>query len=142
MRGLYVYLCRYIQNTCVDPPHNQRVTSLTFQPTAESMSADRCELTPAAAEGVESSRPVLLAVTTSLDKRFKMWISVDNEEEEEEEEKKKEKEKGGEEKPRRGKKTAATWACRSVGYYHNLPCMDSAFSQDGSLLALNFDKVG
>ena len=34
-----------------------------------------------------------------------------------------------------------SWACRSVGYYHGLSCLGSAFCEDGSLLALNFKKV-
>lgn len=74
-------------------------------------------------------------MTTSLDERFKVWVLVDYEEEPEEEEGEKK------EKTRRRKKKVSSWVCRSVGYYHNLPCMDSSFSQDGSLLALNFVNV-
>ena len=34
-----------------------------------------------------------------------------------------------------------SWACQSVGYLHDLPCLGAAFSGDGSLLAINFKKV-
>ena len=72
-----------------------------------------------------------MAITTSLDGRFKSWVLVDEKSESREDEK--------EEKKRT--KVQPSWACRSVGYYHNLPCLGAAFSQDGSLLALNFKKV-
>ena len=36
---------------------------------------------------------------------------------------------------------ASSWACRSMGYYHDLPCLGACFSEDGSLLAVNFRTV-
>ena len=63
-----------------------------------------------------------------------MWVLIDNKDE-----------KGGEEEEtevrRKRRRKVASWACRSVGYHQNLPCMSGAFSHDGSLLALNFSKV-
>ena len=111
-------LVRYLLNTCVDPPHNEKVTGLTFQPSLKRSS-----------RWSGQQHPVLyMAITTSLDGRFKSWVLVDEEGE-------------GEGEERKRKKIAPSWACRSVGYYHNLPCLGAAFSQDGSLLALNFKKV-
>ena len=73
-----------------------------------------------------------MAVTTSLDGRFKSWVLVDGERGDEKKEEEADERKG---------KHGPSWACRSIGYYHNLPCLGAAFSQDGSLLALNFKKV-
>ena len=116
-----ISLCsyRYILNTCVDPPHEDKVTDLTFQPSWKR-------------HGSEPGQDlvVYMAITTSLDGQFKNWVLVDGGRREEEE---------GE--GRKGKEVGPSWACRSVGYYHNLPCLGAAFSQDGSLLALNFKKV-
>lgn len=81
---------------------------------------------------------VHMAISTSLDGRFKSWVLVDEEREnitEEMENITEEMERKG------GKEVHPSWACRSVGYYHNLPCLGPAFCQDGSLLALNFKKV-
>ena len=124
-----VYLSHsYILNTCVDPPHDQAVTSVTFQnqrthtiKTYRSRSFQgNDDITN------ELSNQIPLLVSTSLDGRFKTWVLVDWEEEEEGEG------KGG---------VVPSWACRSVGYYHSLACLGSAFCEDGSLLALNFKKV-
>ena len=76
-----------------------------------------------------------MAISTSLDGRFKSWVLVDGGRGEGEGERE------GEGEERKGKQVGPSWACRSVGYYHNLPCLGVAFSQDGSLLALNFKKV-
>jgi NET1-associated nuclear protein 1 (U3 small nucleolar RNA-associated protein 17) len=109
-------------NTCIDLPHNKKVTSLVFQPlppvtkqtrTAGNLSEPK-EPPPL---------PVPLSVSTSEDGKFKSWVLVDGEQKTEE--------KGRE----------ASWACRSVGYYHSLPCRGACFSEDGSLLAVNFEKV-
>ena len=119
-------LCRYIQNTCVDPPHDKPVTSLSFRPATPPLGG--------ASTASRDPAPVPLAVTTSSDQRFKVWVLVDPGEGEGEGE--------GEEGGKRGRKRVpASWACRSVGYYHQLQCQDAAFSQDGSLLAVNFSKV-
>lgn len=78
-----------------------------------------------------------MAVSTSLDGKFKMWVVIGEErldgsstDEEAEEE--------FEGASRKGK---SLWACRSVGYQQDLPCKGCAFSADGSLLATNFGKV-
>ena len=118
-----LHLCSFLLNTCVDPPHEQRVTSLTFQP--DRSSPNSTELRRTAHDCVppndhHSLHPAL-AVSTSMDGKFKTWILIDGE--------------------GRGKKTPS-WACRSVGYYHNLPCRSAVFCDDGSLLAVNFHKVG
>ena len=117
----YVSLCfyRYILNTCVDPPHTDKVTGLTFQPPWKRHRS-----------GSDQELVVYMAVTTSLDGQFKSWVLVDGGRREEEEE-----------EGRKGKQVGPSWACRSVGYYHNLPCLGAAFSQDGSLLAINLKKV-
>lgn len=120
-----IYVCRYVLNTCIDPPHNDKVTDLTFQPSWKN-SMWGC--------GQHGVSPVVhMAITTSLDGRFKSWVLVDNEGEDPGEER--------EGKKKKKKRVPPSWACRSVGYYHNLPCLGAAFSQDGSLLALNFKKV-
>ena len=113
---------RFALNTCIDPPHNEKVTSLIFQPpppitkqtkTTRNLS-DLKEPPPP---------PVQLSVSTSKDGKFKSWVLVDSKEKTEE------------------KKREASWACRSVGYYHSLPCRGACFSEDGSLLAVNFERV-
>ena len=99
----------------MDPPHGKAITSLSFQSS--------------------SSHPdpgdVPLAVTSSLDNRFKVWLLVRGEEGEEQEE----------EKVKGRRKSVEYWACRSVSSYRDLPCLATAFSQDGSLLAVNCSKV-
>ena len=116
--SISLFSYRYILNTCVDPPHSHKVTGLTFQPSWKRRGS-----------GSGQDHVVYMAVTTSLDGQFKSWVLVDGRRREEEGERKK------------GKQMGPSWACRSVGYYHNLPCLGAAFSQDGSLLALNFKKV-
>lgn len=147
----HVPLTRYEQNTCVDPPHDKTVTSLSFQPATQTTPPlpRHSEITPTSAFSSDStptsadSAPSLLAVTTSLDERFKVWVLVDAEggkDEEGEGEGEGEGAEGGK-KRRRRKKKMPSWACRSVSYYHRLPCMGAAFAQDSSLLAVNFSKV-
>ena len=125
---IIVILClshSYILNTCVDPPHDQPVTSVTFQ-TQKPHTTKTHTLNHSSHgyDGVtnEVSNQIPLLVSTSLDGRFKTWVLVDWEGEK----------KGG---------VVPSWACRSVGYYHGLSCLGSAFCEDGSLLALNFKKV-
>ena len=114
-----IFFGSYTLNTCVDPPHSDKVTGLTFQP-----SWKRC------GDESDHGHAVYMAVTTSVDGWFKSWVLADGERKAEEE-----MEVG------KGKQDRPSWACRSVGYYHNLPCLGASFSQDGSLLALNFKKV-
>ncbi len=40
-----------------------------------------------------------------------------------------------------GGKGRLSWLCRSEGKYYNLSCYGCGFSEDGSLIALNYDKV-
>ncbi len=96
-------LCRYTLNTCVDPPHNQPVTSITFQPRHHAN---------------KSSNQVPLLVSTSSDGHFKVWVLLSERVEE-----------------------CGSWACRAVGYYHGLECVGAAFSEDGSVLAVNCKTV-
>ena len=137
---------RYVQNTCVDPPHDKAVTSLTFQPSSPTFHREL-----SSAPGSTPSCVSSLVVTSGLDERFKLWVLVsgEDEEEEEEEEGEKKEERGGEEEgggSREGseqakKKQPPSWACRSVGYYRKLSPVTTAFSHDGSLLAVNFSEV-
>lgn len=106
------FFLSYTLSTSVDTPHKDHITSLTFSPVLESLSP-------------KSNIPSAFAVTTSLDTFFKVWVSDTAEREEEED----------------ACGSATSWACRSVGYYHNLPCYESALSEDGSLVAINFTKV-
>lgn len=111
----------YTLNTCVDPPHDQKVTSLIFQPKRPPQKAaarEDCNKDPQPGTLVPQ-----MAVSTSLDGRFKTWIVVDAKRE------------------KKSKPLSPSWACRSVGYYHSLPCIEAAFCEDGSLLGLNFCKV-
>ena len=119
----------YTLNTCVDPPHDQPVTSVSFQ--TQRPHITKTHSLNHSSQGYddvtnEASNQIPLLVSTSLDGRFKTWVLVDWEGEEEGEK------KGG---------VVPSWACRSVGYYHGLSCLGSAFCEDGSLLALNFKKV-
>ena len=34
-----------------------------------------------------------------------------------------------------------SWSCQAVGYYHGLESVGACFSEDGSLLAVNFKTV-
>ena len=109
---------RYELNTCVEPPHNGKITSLSFQPPPRAKSLSSATSSNGKPAG-SSPRP--LAVTTSEDGKFKSWVLV-----------------GGMGEERGG---VASWACRSVAYYQSLPCRGASFSSDGSLLASNFKKV-
>ena len=130
---LWVWLCRYVVNTCVDPPHNKRVTSLRFQPPT----AWRGRSNPHSGSnrrwnGTETS--CIVAVTTSLDGKFKIWVLVSDEPLGREEE-----DKGDKRQHHEGRRSL--WACRSAGYLQELTCEGCSFSEDGSLLAVNFSKV-
>jgi len=119
----YLHICSFILNTCVDPPHEQRVTCLTFQPKrSQERSAERQRTTHGNSSLRDCSVHPALLVSTSLDGKFKTWILVDG-------------------RGREGEMVSPSWACRSVGYYHNLPCQGAAFCEDGSLLSVNFHKV-
>ena len=118
-----LFLTRYHQNTCVDPPHDRAVTSLSFQPVLHDLSSS---------SGSDTDT-VPLAVTTSLDNRFKVWLLVDGEGQGEGE--------GGDGGRRKRRRRVASWACRSVSSYRGLPCLGADFSEDGSLLAVNCSKV-
>ena len=91
----------YTLSTSVDTPHKDQITGLTFSPVLEPLSNQ------------QSNIPSAVAVT-SLDTSFKVWVSATAEREEDED----------------VCGSATSWACRSVGYYHNLPCYESAFSED------------
>ncbi|XP_067405145.1 WD repeat-containing protein 75 isoform X2 [Emydura macquarii macquarii] len=62
----------------------------------------------------------LMLVTASKDGRFKVWVLVDD---------------SDAEKPSMG------WSCDFVGSYHKYPASNCCFSEDGSLLAVSFEKT-
>jgi hypothetical protein len=101
----------------VEPPHNGKVTSLSFQPPPPRNSLSSSTSSAGKSSG---SAPPLAAVSTSEDGKVKTWVLLGGAEE-----------RGG----------VASWACRSVAYYQCLPCRGACFSHDGSLLATNFKKV-
>ncbi|OAD67237.1 hypothetical protein PHYBLDRAFT_85784 [Phycomyces blakesleeanus NRRL 1555(-)] len=84
----------YALHTRVDYPHAQPITSLTFSP---------------------SSRHGPMAITTSADKTFKVWVLSTERE--------------------------VVWTCRSVGAYRDSPATGAAFSDDGSILAVSFGSM-
>ncbi|KAI8388924.1 WD40-repeat-containing domain protein [Radiomyces spectabilis] len=90
----------YILHTRVDHPHTDRITSITFNP------------------GSSSHAP--MAVTTSLDKSFRVWYLFSN-----------------------AARTdlQPTWICRSNGVYRNYSPRVAAFSHDGSILAVAFENI-
>ena len=73
-------------------------------------------------DSLSLSLSLSLALSLSLSLSPQVWVCVE-----------------GQEMQR--KDVELCWACRSVGYYHDLPCHGAAFSEDGSLLAVNFGKV-
>ncbi|GAQ80570.1 WD40 repeat protein [Klebsormidium nitens] len=84
----------YRLNTRVDEPHTAAVTSLVFHPSAR------------------------MAVTTSLDGDFKVWVPGPNS------------------SARSAAEPSVSWRCRSVGSYRSEPLRCAAFTWDGSLLAV------
>lgn len=122
IQSLSLSLPRFELNTCIEPPHDGKVTSLIFQPPPPLKTTRKTESVS------EPTSPVPLFVSTSDDGKFKSWVLVDSGLEGE-------------------KKRALSWACRSAGYYHSLPrgqlvpCRGACFSGDGSLLAVNFTAV-
>nr|XP_028562458.1 WD repeat-containing protein 75-like [Podarcis muralis] len=66
----------------------------------------------------ENITPTL--VTAGNDGHFKVWmLLIDND----------------------GENQSITWACDFVGSYHNYQATNCCFSEDGSLLAVSFDKI-
>ena len=92
----------YQLNTQIENPHSASITSLS----------------------VSSQNDV---ITTSKDKKFKLWNSKKIEKEE----------KGIDSKIFGGKR----WFCKAVGDYKNMIAFSSSFSTDGSLLAIAFQHV-
>ncbi|XP_031551776.1 WD repeat-containing protein 75-like [Actinia tenebrosa] len=67
----------------------------------------------------QNSEPTM-AVTAGHDGKFKVWVLN---------------EKQG------VAGTKFVWACQSVGYYNDTPCLDAVFSEDGQLLAIPYAQV-
>ena len=97
----FIVSLRYTLNTCVEPPHDRPVTSITFQPRHHTN---------------KTSNQIPLLVSTSLDGHFKTWVLL-------------------------GEEVGVSWSCQAVGYYHGLESVGAYFSEDGSLLAVNFKTV-
>ncbi|XP_053374585.1 WD repeat-containing protein 75-like [Mercenaria mercenaria] len=91
----------FVLNTSVEMPHEEKVHSLKFRPVSTTASS-----------GMEH-----MAVTSSSDGKFKIWLLVDDTD---------------------IYRTNEKWICESVGFYRNLPAGEVAFSEDGSLLAVLF----
>ena len=106
--------------TCVEPPHHKRVTSLRFQPATSRSNPHSGSNRRWNGTGLS---PV--AVTTSVDGQFKMWVLVGG---------------SGSEEACPDKK--CWWGCHVTGHMRNLPALGCSFSQDASLLAVNFSQVG
>ncbi|KAM6463818.1 WD repeat-containing protein 75 isoform 1-T1 [Liasis olivaceus] len=70
-------------------------------------------------DGSEHVTPTL--VTASSDRHFKIWMLLVDEDSETDE--------------------RTTWTCNFVGSYHNYQATNCCFSEDGSLLAVSFDKT-
>lgn len=83
-----------------------------------------------------------MAVSTSQDGKIKSWVVVDSDDGVLKKKKKKEEEEEEEGEGEGKEKRLPSWACRWVGYFQWLPCRAAVFSEDGSLLAANFEKVG
>jgi NET1-associated nuclear protein 1 (U3 small nucleolar RNA-associated protein 17) len=92
----------YILKTRVDYPHSAEITSLSFR------------------HGSDSD--VLMAITASADKTFKIWHLTND-------------------LGRHHASSEASWACRSVGFYRDNTPTVTSFSQDGSMLAVAFGQV-
>ncbi|KAG2174669.1 hypothetical protein INT44_006933 [Umbelopsis vinacea] len=92
----------YILKTRVDYPHSAEITSLSFR------------------HGSDSD--VLMAITASADKTFKIWHLTND-------------------LGRHHPSSEASWACRSVGFYRDNTPTVTSFSQDGSMLAVAFGQV-
>ncbi|KAF7726185.1 WD repeat-containing protein 75 [Apophysomyces ossiformis] len=92
----------YLLHTRVDNPHSKAVTSITFNPAL--------------------SRHGPMAITTSIDKTFKVWCLTSN-------------------LGRNYDKGEIGWTCRSIGVYRDYEPQAAAFSDDGSILAVAFGPI-
>lgn len=92
----------YILHTRVDHPHAAAITSLIFNP------------------GQGKSGP--MAITTSLDKTFRVWHLTTN-------------------LGASYDENEVAWTCRSVGMYRRDVPTSAAFSADGSILAVAFGSL-
>lgn len=89
----------YSLHTRVDQPHDDDITSLSFRRSVNGQS--------------------LLAVTTGLDHRFKIWELVLAEND----------------------MQSTNWVCRSAAFYKEMPIRSASFSSDGSILAVAYDSA-
>ena len=102
----------YVVNTRIDLPHTDEITAVEFCP-------------------VVVGQP-LIAVTTSLDGKFKIWQLNKSEKVEE----------SKIQKQNLGINfILAHWSCRSVGYYKESAAHNASFSSDGSILAVAYGQV-
>ncbi|PIK41296.1 putative WD repeat-containing protein 75-like, partial [Apostichopus japonicus] len=91
----------FLLNTTVERPHDADVNALEFQPWQKNR---------------EGNNPV--AVTASLDGKFKVWRYGDN---------------------FNNYKKSKCWNCDCVGFYKDAVPSDVSFSSDGSLLSVSFN---
>nr|XP_002741255.2 PREDICTED: WD repeat-containing protein 75-like [Saccoglossus kowalevskii] len=89
----------FVLNTSIESPHQDKVTAMCFRPANNKINP--------------SGTP--MAVTSSKDNKFKIWILIDDTD---------------------IYRKNVCWTCQSVGFYHDLPTGSIAFSTDGSLLAV------
>lgn len=95
----------YVLHTRVDRPHTEEITSLCFHP----------------------STSIPMAITTSMDKTFKIWHLSSQ--------------LGRAYNITPSDANEVAWTCRSVGVYRNFWPSASAFSADGSMLTVAFGPV-
>lgn len=95
---------KFTLNTSVFLPHYKKINCIKFRP--PTIKQKSCDLP--------------MAVTTSDDKHFKLWVLN---------------------KVKDGDKDVSNWACESMGYYRDMYPGDASFSEDGSLLAVAFGHV-
>ncbi|XP_052809622.1 WD repeat-containing protein 75-like [Mya arenaria] len=93
----------YVLNTTVEWPHSETICTLKMRPISQTSSHDKRHM----------------AVTTSADGKFKIWVLVDDTD---------------------IYRTNNKWMCESVGFYRDFEAGSAEFSDDGSLLAVVFES--
>jgi NET1-associated nuclear protein 1 (U3 small nucleolar RNA-associated protein 17) len=124
-------LRRYELNTQINDPHTDDITGLCYNP-----ASDMC-------------------VTSSTDGKFKVWVLVERQPEESDEDTEnteRDAAVGGgdinnnksQQRATRGRRSTEAdmcWACKSVGFYRDLPATAVSMSSDGSILAVAYSHI-